>query len=248
MMHRLFALALPLCVLLAAPAFAADDGETLDQAKDTIKAIDKARKDKDVSALGSALVRAVELHNGLEGDSMRKKLQAAVGSLLKSKRAAALHGEALSALEQLDDGDGVFKQLKPVLPGNGDAKVDAKGLHAIQIVGAVGSTKGVKYLTALAFNGKSMDAREEAVRSLGRYREVKTARVGALKSLLELLLKLKPVEGKPPAEAQRKAWGALERPIVKALDDLTFLELKKSSAWVEWHGANKDKLKSVFKD
>ena len=91
MMHRLLALALPLCVLLAPAAFAADDGETLDQAKDTIKAIEKARKEKDVTALGPALVRAVELHNGLEGDSIRKKLQAAIGSLLKSKRAAVLH-------------------------------------------------------------------------------------------------------------------------------------------------------------
>ncbi|MDJ0973188.1 MAG: hypothetical protein QNJ98_01845 [Planctomycetota bacterium] len=248
MMHRLLALALPLCLLLAPAAFAADDGETLDQAKDTIKAIEKARKEKDVTALGPALVRAVELHNGLEGDSIRKKLQAAIGSLLKSKRAAALHAEALSALEQLDDGDGVFKQLKPVLPGNGDAKVGANGLHAIQIVGAVGSPKGVKYLTALAFNGKSMAAREEAVRSLSRYREVKAARVSALTSLLELLIKLKPQEGKSMADAQRKAWGALEQPIVKALDDLTFLELQKSSAWVEWHGANKDKLKRVFTD
>lgn len=248
MMARAFPLVLALSLLALPPAFAADDGETLDQAKDTIKAIDKARKEKDAGALGPALVRAVELHNGLEGESMRKKLQGAIGSVLKSKRASALHGEALSALEQLDDGEGVFKQLKPVLPANGDAKVDAHGLHAIQIVGAVGSVKGLKYLSGLAFNGKSMKARVEAVKSLGRYRVVKAARVDALENLLQLLIKLQPEEGKPVPEAQQEAWSALEEPIVVALDELTFKELKKSRAWIEWHEANKTKLKAVFED
>ncbi len=248
MTPRLIPIVIFLCLLAAPVAFAADDGETLDLAKDAIKAIEKARKDKSVDALAEACVRAIELHNGLEGDSMRKKLQAAVGGVLRSKKAAALHGEALNALEQMDDGDGVFKQLKPVLPGNGDAKVDSHGLHAIQIVGSVPSKKGIKYLTALAFNGKSAEARVEAVGSLGKYRDLKNGRVDALKSLLDLLVKLRPEPGKPAAEAQKKAWSTLELPLVEALDELTFKELKKTQTWVDWYAANKTKLKAVFGD
>ncbi len=237
-----------LALLLPTPALAGDDGETLVMVKDTIEEIAKARKTKDGDLMGSAFVRAVELHNGLEGGTPRKKLQVAIGGVIKEKKCKAFHSEAVSTLEQLDDGDGVYKQLAPVLPKATHAEVPDLGVYAVKVVGIVRSPKGLSYLNGIATKGKHLGARAAAVEAMRHYRSVKKANVKALGYLFSLLHTLRPVMGEERKEEVQKAWVALEKPIVASLDELTYKDLKTANAWVEWHKTNKSKLKDVFKD
>ena len=93
------ALAVGLSILLLASAgWAADEGETIVQAKDTLIAIDKARKAQDVEALETAFSRLVELHNGMEGADWRKKLRGAAGSVLDGRLTVATGEGALRLL------------------------------------------------------------------------------------------------------------------------------------------------------
>lgn len=235
-----------MCLVLTCPAWAADDGETLEQAKDTIEEIAKARKTRDADLMGAAFVRVVELHNGLEGDKWRKKLQVAVGSVLKDKKCKDLHDEALSTLEQLDDGDGVYKQLGSLLPKANAKEPSPNAVYAVKVVGIVRSPKGLSYLGGLAEKAINLDVREAAVRALGKYRALEKGNVKALDRLLRVLLTARLKIDEEPTDAQRKAWARLEKPLVESLDELTYLDLGSSAKWVEWHGKNKSKLKKVF--
>lgn len=237
-----------LSFLAIPPAWAGDDGETLVMVKDTIEDIAKARKTKDEDLMGASFVRLVELHNGLEGDTPRKKLQAAVGGVLRDKKCRQFHSEAISTLEALDDGDGVYKQLGAALPKANATEVADMNVYAVKVVGTVGSPKGLSYLAGLTLKGKHLPTRVAAAEALGKYRPVEKSRVKALGHLFTLLHAVRPKEDKPQDDAAKKVWAALEKPIVTALDELTYKDLGSSAAWVEWHKANKSKLKKVFKD
>ena len=238
---------LPFLVLcLAPPVRAADDGETIVMAKETVEAVNAARKAKDGDALTTAYARLIELHNGMEGTSWRKKLQVAVGAVLRDKKCKHLHEGALGALEELDDGDGVLAQLKAVLPKPGDVEVDELGVQAVEIIGKVKSTKGVKTLHSLAMKSKNMDVRVAAVETQSNYRHAEQSRVKVLGNLLTVLVSLQPREGQTPTEAQQVARDNLQQPVVDTLDRLTRLKLETNAAWLAWYADNKSKLKKVF--
>lgn len=240
---------LSFCVLLATTpsVHAADDGETIVMAKEVVEAIKVARKAKDGDALTGAYERLIELHNGMESKTWRKKFQVAVGSVLRDKKCKLLHEGALGALEELDDGDGVLTQLKPLLPKATDVEVEPNGVLAVEIIGTVKSVSGVKLLHSLATKSKNMDVRVTAVETQEHYRHVEKVRVKVLGNLLTLLTSLQPrdpmVEQSEEEKAEREA---LQQPIVDTLDRLTRKKLKSALAWLEWYAANKSKLKKVF--
>ena len=240
------AAALVLLITISGAAFAADEGETIVQAKDTVEAVEKAHKKRDLEALQTAFNRLIELHNGMEGAAWRKKLQTATGRVLKDKKCPELHEAALETLEALDDGDGVFKQLKSTLPDAKATEVSDFEVLAVTAVGTVKAGAGVKYLADLAMNGQHMKTRIAAIEALSSYREVKKANVKALDGLFKVLVKAQP--GDEYDGAVVNAWVEIEEPLLKALDDLSFLELDDTDAWTAWYAKNKSKLKKVFAD
>jgi hypothetical protein len=240
---------LTFCLLLAAalPADAADDGETIVMAKEVVEAITVARKAKDADALTSAYQRLIELHNGMESASWRKKLQVAVGSVLRDKKCEELHPGALGALEELDDGDGVLAQLKPLLPKSADVEVGRLSVDAVTVIGKVKSISGIKVLQGLATKSKNMDVRIAAVETQSNYRHVEKVRVKVLTELLALLTSLQPRNPEvEQSEAQKAEREALQQPVVDTLDRLTRAKRKTALAWLEWYADNKSKLKKAF--
>ena len=235
-----------LSLALATPLHAADDGETIVMAKETVEAVNAARKAKDGDALTTAYERLIELHNGMESASWRKKFQVAVGAVLRDKKCKDHHESALGALEELDDGDGVLTQLKTVLPRSGDVEVDDLGVQAVEIIGKVKSTAGVKTLNNLATKSKNMEVRLTAIETQANYRHAEKTRVKVLGNLLKLLISIQPREGSTPTEAEQATRDALQQPLVDTLDRLTRLKLKTTAAWLDWYPANKSKLKKVF--
>lgn len=242
MVRRLGALALVLGICGA--AIAGDEGETIVQAKDSLEAAAAAHEARDADALATAYVRIVELHNGMEGDGWRKKLRASAGDVLRDKKCPELHSAAMTALEQMDDGDGVFAEMKKFLPKPKDTEASELQLYGIGIVGQLRSPKGSKYLLDLAEDGHNLSARKKAITALGRYRAIGKVRGKVLKGLLEILVALYP-DG-DSSDADRELWQALEPPLVASLDALTYLDLKSGPKWVSWHAGHKSKLKEVF--
>ncbi len=250
MLHRIAicsCLSLFLLLFPALPLEAADDGETIVMAKEVVEAISVARKAKDGDALTGAYERLIELHNGMESKTWRKKFQVAVGSVLRDKKCKQLHEGALGALEELDDGDGVLSQLKPLLPKPTDVEVEPNSILAVEIIGTVKSVSGVKLLNTLALKSKNMEVRLTAVETQEHYRHVEKARVKVLGNLLTLLTKLQPRDPMvEQSEEEKAAREALQQPTVDTLERLTRKKLKTAPNWLEWYAGNKAKLKKVF--
>jgi hypothetical protein len=236
------------CLWLAAmPAQAADDAEQVAAAKKMAADISAARKGKDVAALEAHIKKAPGVHNAIANKPARGKLQKELGALVKAKGLDSVSGPAITALTELNDKKGAFKQLKRHLPGPKDKVGTDLGKAALGAVGEMAADAAIGVLLELGEKAKDYDVGALAITGLGRYKASKK-RVMILESLVKLISRFQPPRGVQIGVEAAKRWKALGLPLVVACNTLTGRKETSSDAWLELWKGNKKKPGDLFAD
>ena len=253
-MARRSSLAAILTVALLGAAVAgaddpAEDGR-IGEANTFLEHLATLQEAKRKDELAVALVKAVQIHNGLKTDAVRAHLQQGVGNLLGDEALGAVRMKAADALGKFNDPDGAYAQLRPHLPPTKDPTVGPFPLRVVQAVGALAPDAALATLTKLMEKGKDANASRYAIQALGKYGWSKQ-RAKVLGSLAAFLKKLRPGgldprKGKAGGEAARERYDFLRVTLVTALNELTGRKLETPEQWLDLVKENKRTLEKLF--
>ncbi len=240
---------MPALLSLCVEAAVADDADRKAETKALVNVIKEIRKQKDATALGKALERAVSLHNNLTSNTERHSLQHVVGQVLTDKNMGADRIAAAEALGKLNDPKGAFKHLKRALP---TAKTEAAGpveLAALKALASVASDSSIPSLLELMRKAKDHNVAKHAISALGSFGSSKK-RVTVLEEMGAFLRLVRPRRGKGTriGAATRARWNALRSPLLSSLNRLTGQNQKSADGWIALLKDFKKTLKKLFVD
>ncbi len=239
-------------LLFAAPVQAGDPVEEarIRDAENALSVLANLEKAKDKARLAEALANLEKMHNALKTDSMRGKIQSAIGGLIKSDDLGAVRMKAADSLGRLNDPRGAYAQLKGHLPA---VKVTAAGplpLRVIQAVGSLAPDAAIAPLKRLMEKAKDANVSRYAIQALGKYGWSKK-RVSILKDMGSFLTKLRPgvgpKGGRGGGRKARERYSFLSGTLTAALNELTGQELVSAEEWLALYKANKKSPKKLFK-
>lgn len=205
----------------------------------------------DKDRLEKALPKVEKVHNELRTQSMRVKLQKALGAIVGEEACGRLRLLAADSLGRLNDPDHAWKQLKPHLPDVGDTAVHPVPLRAVQAVGALAPDAAIATLSKLLEKAKDANASRHAAQALGKYGWSKR-REAVLKTLAEYLRRVRPSQrgggkGRGGGEAARERYAMLRDTMVVAMQELTGRkELDSDEKWLEAWKTHKKKPAALF--
>lgn len=237
-----------LLLLLPAPAWAGDEGETLMMARDNVEKIAEIHKVGASDRFGPICKESRSLHNGMKSKKMRGAIQKALGKVARSDGPEAMVHMALDTLALLDDPDGVYKQVRRLLPEPTDREMTDLGERALGVLAKNPGPAAERGLRTLAKTAKAIPARVAAIEALGNYRPVVKSRVNVFRALLDLQKQGRPEPDLPADDPAHAIWAAIEQPLIDALGELTFLDHATTDAWLAWAKEHGRKPGAVFKD
>jgi hypothetical protein len=203
----------------------------------------------DRKKLDVALVKIVKIHNELQTDSVRAKLQKAAGALLDDEALGATRMKAADALGRFNDPAGVWKQLRPHLPSVKEEACGPFPLRVVQAVGAVAPDAAVAALTKLMEKAKDPNVSRYAIQALGKYGWSKR-RAKILGTLVAHTSKLRPGGTKGKArgsgEAARQLYAFLRETLVAAMNEITGRKVETPEQWLALYKEHKKKIEKLF--
>ena len=236
--------ALAICLWPGAPAHA-------EQTTDVSSRILAGLKSKEEGALTEAIAESVEAHNSTDDKATRKKIQAALGKALKNKKGGLSRARAATALGQLNDPEGAWKQLAKTLPSPKENSASALHTEVLKAVAKLTPEKAVAPLLKLASKVKSPALLAEAATTLGAYGASKqrTKILGALLDVLQRRWEAAEAASRNPKGGNAgDAWRIVGEPLVAALNALTGQNLTDAQAWLAARKEHKKKLDGLFGD
>jgi hypothetical protein len=245
-------LGIAVACLPAGEALAADPAEEarIAEAENLIGVLERFAEATDKQGLAGALPRIVKSHNELKTDSVRRKLQAALGGVLGGDALGAVRMKAADALGRLNDPPGAWKHLRRHLPSVREKACGPFPLRVIQAVGALAPDAAITSLERLMEDAKDANVSRYAIQALGKYGWSKK-RVRVLEDVARYLQKLRPGGGgggrTGRGASSRQRYDFLRATITAALNELTGQELVSADAWIELYEANKKTPKKLFK-
>ena len=221
------------------------------EATNLLEKLETFTKAADKEKLEQALPKVEKAHNELRTESVRVKLQKALADIVGEEACGRARLLAADSLGRLNDPDGVWKQLKKLLPDVREATVDPVPLRVIQAVGALAPDAAISSLTQLLERGKDANASRHAAQALGKYGWSKR-REAVLKTLAEYLRRVRPSQrgggkGRGGGEAARERYAMLRDTMVVAMQELTGRkELDSDEKWLEAWKTHKKKPGALF--
>lgn len=246
-------LALTCLLLIAGPAWAGDPVEDarIAEAETHLENLAAWTKAGDKERLERALPRIEKSHNELRSNTMRAKLQKALGAVVGEEACGRVRMLAADSLGRLNDPKGAWKALKPHMPSVKDATVGPVPLRVIQAAGALAPDSAIGTLTTLMEKGKDANASRHAAQALGKYGWSRN-RTRVLTSLAEYLRRLRPggtnlKAGRAGGEAARERYQILQQSMVAALIEITGRkDLDTADKWLEAWKTHKKKPAELF--
>ena len=224
-------------------------GEEAAQVKDLLGKIQVAQKDPERSGLQAAVEGAADVHNSLSDAALRKKVQAAVGKVLRDAKAGEARSAAAAVLGRMNDPAGAYKQLGKALPGPKDKEVSPFQLAALKATAALAPEAAIAPLLKLMTKGKSFDAAREAATALGRYGASKK-RAAILKEMLDTMSRhyaaAEATKANPKGGTGDRPWKEMGEALIAALNQLTGQNHPGAPEWIAASKAAKKKLAALF--
>ncbi|MDF1699637.1 MAG: hypothetical protein P1V36_00565 [Planctomycetota bacterium] len=240
-------------LLFAAPAWAGDPVEDarIAEANTLLANLAAWTKAGDKPRLEKALPKAEKVHNELKTNSVRVKVQKAVGAIIGTEACGRVRMLAADSLGRFNDPKGAYKQLKPHLPPVKEAAAGLVPLRVVQATGALAPDTAIGTLTQLMEKAKDANVSRHAVQALGKYGWSRS-RNRVLTSMAEYLRRLRPggnnlKNGRVGGAATRERFRMLEQTMIVALQELTGQKtLDSTEKWLAAWKANKKQAAKLF--
>ena len=238
------ALVLTLALLVAPWAAASAATE-----KEIVAQLTAGLKDPDRDGLSAAIELAATVHNESKNAAARKKIQTALGKVLKSKNAGNDRVLAATALGKLDDVEGSYKQLSKALPTAKDKSASPAQLEVLRAVAALRPEKAVAPLCKFVEKSRAYPAVAEAAKALGGFGESKQ-RVVILRALLDTLNRYwsaaQAAAANPKGGSGDQAWKEAGESLIAALNALTGQSHADAPAWLAAAKEHKKSPEKLF--
>ena len=224
------------------------------------KAVASHKSERSKALLIKDVNAAVKLHkDAKELKTVQSKAVRVVGSVLGTKD-RAVKIRAIRAIGEMGDRSG-GKYLKPYLKQSDPKKRGPTMEAAIEAAGLVRDPSLVPSLLTIVKKSKDYGVAAQAMRSLGKYGDVKSKRKMILTELVKTVAKDRP--GRRPGkdtdgdgssdlgpaisgEETQNRWQALSATLTPTLNELTGRKMKYPEEWFQTVKSYKNRLDAIF--
>ena len=255
-----FGLCLLLCASAGAELTREEQAALKQRAAELEKAVAEHKRQKSKATLMKDVDAAVKLHkDAKELKAVRGKAVRIVGGILGAKD-RTVKIRALRAIGEMKDPSG-GKYLKPYLKQSNPKKRGPTMEAAIEAAGLAPNPSLVPALLRIVKKSKDYGVAAQAMRSLGKYGDMKSKRKMILTQLVKTVAKDRPgvrrgkdTDGdgdidlgsaRTGEEAQNR-WQALSATLTPTLNELTGRKLKFPEEWFQTVKSYKNRLDAIF--